>query len=74
MRKSARFQFLLINARVEEYWTRTNSHNPNCLMTLINIIKTKPKPKKKQPTTKQNRHAHMMTVVGLVSSSQQLFY
>lgn len=70
MRKSARFQFPLINARVEGYWTRTNSHNPNCLMTLINI-KTKPK---KQPTTKQNRHAHMMTVVGLVSSSQQLFY
>lgn len=47
MRKSAGFQFPLINARVEGYWTRTNSHNPNCLMTLINI-KTKPK---KQKTT-----------------------
>lgn len=70
MRKSARFQFPLINARVEGYWTRTNSHNPNCLMTLINIKKKQTK----KPTTKQNRHAHMMTVMGLVSSSQQLFY
>lgn len=32
------------------------------------------KNKNKKPTTKQNRHAHMMTVLGLVSSSQQLFY
>lgn len=47
MRKSARFQFSLINARVEGYWTRTNSHNPNCLMTLINI-KKKTKTKNQQ--------------------------
>lgn len=47
MRKSARFQFPLINAMVEGYWTRTNSHNPNCLMTLINI-KKKTKTKNQQ--------------------------
>lgn len=52
MRKSARFQFPLTNARVEGCWTRTNSHNPNCLMTLINI-KTKPKNKTTNNKTKQ---------------------
>lgn len=54
MRKSARFQFPPINARVEEYWTRTNSHIPNCLMTLINI-KTKPKNKNKKTTNNKTK-------------------
>lgn len=58
MRKSARFQFLLINARVEEYWTRTNSHNPNCLMTLINI-KTKPKTKTKNNQQQNKTDMHI---------------
>lgn len=53
MRKSARFQFPLTNARVEGCWTRTNSHNPNCLMTLINI---KTKPKKTQQQNKTDMH------------------
>lgn len=55
MRKSARFQFPLTNARVEGCWTRTNSHNPNCLMTLINI-KTKPKKKNNQQQNKTDMH------------------